>query len=122
MWQRESGHTAGKWPHAAAAAEAVEAAVEAVGVGMAAVSGSLRDTLSDEQGGAALLTAASRRSTPLALPSLRRHYARGPAPRLTATVVIGRGLTPVKSLFRLQLQKFVPGIIPQPLARILTTV
>ena len=37
-------------------------------------------------------------------------------------VVIGYGLTPVKILFRLWLQKFVPGVIPQPLVRVLTTV
>jgi hypothetical protein len=33
-----------------------------------------------------------------------------------------RGFTPVKILFRLRLQKMVPGIIPQPLVRLLTTV
>ncbi len=33
-------------------------------------------------------------------------------------VVIGRGPTPVKILFRLWLQKFVPGVVPQPLARV----
>jgi hypothetical protein len=37
-------------------------------------------------------------------------------------VVIGRGLTPVKILYCLWLQKFVPCISPQPLVRILTTV
>ncbi len=35
-----------------------------------------------------------------------------------ARVVIGRGPTPVKILFRLWLQKFVPGVVPQPLARV----
>jgi hypothetical protein len=33
-------------------------------------------------------------------------------------VVIGRGPTPVKILFRLRLQKFVPGVVPQPLVRV----
>ena len=33
-------------------------------------------------------------------------------------VVIGCGLTPVKILFRLRLQKFIPGVIPQPLVRV----
>ncbi len=37
-------------------------------------------------------------------------------------VVIGYGLTPVKSFMRLWLQKFVPGVSPQPLVRVLTTV
>ncbi len=36
-------------------------------------------------------------------------------------VVIGRGLTPVKILFRLRLQKFVPCIIVQPFVRVLIT-
>jgi hypothetical protein len=37
---------------------------------------------------------------------------------LLRKVVIGCGLTPVKILFRLRLQKFVPGVVPQPLARV----
>jgi hypothetical protein len=36
-------------------------------------------------------------------------------------VVIGRGLTPVKIIIRLRLQKFVPGVSPQPLVRVLPT-
>jgi hypothetical protein len=47
----------------------------------------------------------------------------GAAPRYwEPVVVIGRGLAPVTILFRLWLQKFVPGIIPQPLVRVLITV
>ncbi len=38
------------------------------------------------------------------------------------SVVIGRGLTQAKILFRLRLQNFVPGVSPQPLERVLTTV
>ena len=37
-------------------------------------------------------------------------------------VVIGRGSTPVKIFVRLRLQNVVPGIVPQPLARVLTMV
>jgi len=37
-------------------------------------------------------------------------------------VVIGRGPTPVKILFSLWLQKFVPGVVPQPLVRVVTMV
>ncbi len=33
-------------------------------------------------------------------------------------VVLGRGPTPVKILFRLRLQKFVPGVVPEPLVRV----
>ena len=32
-------------------------------------------------------------------------------------IMIGCGSTPVKKIMRLQLQKFVPGVIPQPLVR-----
>jgi hypothetical protein len=34
-------------------------------------------------------------------------------------VVIGRGPTAVKKIMRLRLQKFVPSVVPQPLARVL---
>ena len=37
-------------------------------------------------------------------------------------VVIGRGPTPVKIFMRLWLQKFVPGVVPQPLVRVMTMV
>ena len=37
-------------------------------------------------------------------------------------VVIGRGPTPVNIFMRLRLQKFVPGVVPQPLVRVMTTV
>ena len=37
-------------------------------------------------------------------------------------VVIGRGPTPVKIFMRLRLQKFVPGVVPQPLVRVMTMV
>jgi hypothetical protein len=38
------------------------------------------------------------------------------------SVVIGCGLTPVKILFRLRLQNIIPGVIPQPLVRVVPTV
>ena len=46
--------------------------------------------------------------------TLGHHPGRSPC----ALVVIGRGPTPVKILFRLRLQKFVPGVVPQPLVRV----
>ena len=41
---------------------------------------------------------------------------------LRSRVVIGCGLTPVKILFRLRLQKFIPCVWPQPLVRVQPTV